>query len=131
MKITAEETDLRPRIGRSRSLRHPWSRSMPFVRYRPVRCRTPGTAAASAGGYVAALSVMTRRGVVPLQAIARSKNLCAAARSRRRHIGVHYLAVLVDGAIDVVPAPANSGVRLVHPPVGTNRIAVLSGRLAK
>ena len=30
--IVAEEMDLRPRIGRSRSLRKPWSRSMPLVR---------------------------------------------------------------------------------------------------
>ena len=44
---------------------------MPLVRYRPVRCSTPGTAAANAGGYAPALSVMTRRGVVPLEVMAR------------------------------------------------------------
>jgi hypothetical protein len=41
------------------------------------------------------------------------------------------VTVSVDGAIDAVPAPADSGVRLVDAPVGTYRIAVPSGRLAK
>ena len=44
MKIVAEATDLTPRMGRSLSFRNPWSRSILLVRYRPVRCRTPGTA---------------------------------------------------------------------------------------
>src|SRR5215470_5575222 len=75
---------------------------------------------------------MTRCGVVPVDAIARSKNLRAATMSRVGDtLGVHDLAVSVDGAIDVVPASADASVRLVHPPVGTDRVAVCSRRLAK
>src|SRR6266568_1050531 len=105
---------------------------MPFVRYRPVRCSTPGTAAANAGGYASALSVMTRRGVVPLETMARSKEPAGGHHvARRRHVGIDDLAEFVDGAVDVMPAAANSSVGLVHAPVRTLGIAILAGHLAK
>jgi hypothetical protein len=84
-----------------------------------------------AGGYAPALSVMTRRGLVPLEAIARSKKLRAATLSRWRHIGVDDLSVSVDGAINVVPAATDPSVGLVHAPARTHRIAVLAGHFTE
>src|SRR6266542_3490111 len=112
MKIAAEATDLRPRIGRRRSFRNPWSRSMPLVRYRPVRCRTPGTAAASAGGYGCLVgNDPTWRGAAASDRLLEER-ACGNQVACGRHIGVHDMSVAVDRAIDVVPAPADARIGL-------------------
>src|SRR6266542_825942 len=62
----------------------------------------------------------------PLEEAARRRHVAC-----RRHIGVHYLAVLVDGAIDVVPAAADPSIGLVDSPVLTDRRSKLASCLAK
>jgi hypothetical protein len=59
---------------------------------------------------------------------ARSKKVPAATMSR---VSETHLATLVDGAIDPGPMAADPGVRLVHPPVRTDRLAVLASHVAK
>src|SRR6266852_4099535 len=97
---------------------------MPFVRYRPVRCSTPGTAAASAGGYVAALSVAGSD--CPFEEPARGNHIAC-----RRHVRIDYLATLVDAAIDVVPAAADPSVGLVDSPVLTHGRSKVASWLAE
>lgn len=73
---------------------------------------------------------MTRRGVVPLKAIARSKNLRAGNRvAGQRHTGIDNLSV--DRATDVMLATTNASAGLVDPLAGIYGIALLSGHLAK
>jgi len=44
-----------------------------------------------------------------------------------RDIGINYLSVSVDGAVDVMPTATNASIGLVHAPVQTDRIAVPPG----
>src|SRR3982074_2772165 len=51
---------------------------------------------------------------------------CGHHVPRRRDVGVHDLTTPVDGAVDVMPTAADPSVGLVHSPVWTHRVAVLS-----
>jgi transposase len=50
VRMFADTCCLKPRIGRSRCLRWPWSRSRPLFRCFDVRCSAAGSSARSAGG---------------------------------------------------------------------------------
>jgi hypothetical protein len=70
---------------------------------------------------------MTRRGSLPLQAMARSKKGTGRVYvACRRHVRIGDLAAAIDGAIDVMPVPANARVGLVHAPVWANPVAVIA-----
>jgi hypothetical protein len=51
--------------------------------------------------------------------------------ARWRDVGVHDLSVAIDGSIDRVPATTDASVRLIHSPVGPDRLTVLSSCLAE
>jgi hypothetical protein len=48
--MLAEQSCLRPRIGRSRDFRRPWSPSMRLLAYCSVRCHAVGTSSSSTIG---------------------------------------------------------------------------------